>query len=167
MDEMALPATEAQGYIGIAMAAGAAAGLVGQWILIPGLKMTPRRLLRAGAVLALAGNLITVFASEIWLLTIGYVVLTLGFSFCRPGFTAGSSLAARADQQGLVAGMVSSLSGAAIVVTPVVGVLLYEFAPAAPFVLNCAVMAGLALYAWKNASLRRGEPGLAQTSIVS
>ena len=63
--------------------------------------------------------------------------------------------------------MVSSLSGAAIVVTPVVGVLLYEFAPAAPFILNCAVMAGLALYAWKNASLRRGEPGLAHTSIVS
>ncbi|MNL18706.1 hypothetical protein D3C87_1398630 [compost metagenome] len=95
------------------------------------------------------------------------MVLTLGFSFCRPGFTAGSSLAARPDQQGLVAGMVSSLSGAAIVVTPVIGVLLYEFAPAAPFILNCAVMAGLALYAWKNASLRRGEAGLAPSSIVS
>jgi len=167
MDEMALPAAEAQGYIGIAMAAGAAAGLAGQWVLIPGLKMSPRQLLRAGAVLALAGNLITVFAGDIWLLTLGYVVLTLGFSFCRPGFTAGSSLAARPDQQGLVAGMVSSLSGAAIVVTPVIGVLLYEFAPAAPFILNCVVMAGLALYAWKNPSLRRGESGLARTSIVS
>ena len=167
MDSMALPAAEAQRYIGIGMAAGAIAGLVGQWVLIPWLKMSPRQLLRAGAVLALAGNLITVFAEGIWLLTLGYVVLTLGFSFCRPGFTAGSSLAARADQQGLVAGMVSSLSGAAIVVTPVIGVLLYEFAPAAPFVLNCAVMAGLALYAWKNASLRRGELGLARTSIVS
>ena len=167
MDEMALPAAEAQGYIGIAMAAGAGAGLVGQWVLIPWLKMSPRRLLRAGAVLGLAGNLITVFAGDIWFLTLGYVVLTLGFGFCRPGFTAGSSLAARTDQQGAVAGMVSSLSGAAIVVTPVVGVLLYEFAPAAPFVLNSAVMAGLALYAWKNASLRRGEPGLARTSIVS
>lgn len=167
MDSMALPAAEAQRYIGIGMAAGAVAGLVGQWVLIPWLKMSPRRLLRAGALLALAGNLITVFAGDIWLLTLGYVVLTLGFGFCRPGFTAGSSLAARADQQGLVAGMVSSLSGAAIVVTPVIGVLLYEFAPAAPFALNCVVMAGLAVYAWKNASLRRGEPGLAQTSIVS
>lgn len=167
MDSMALPAAEAQRYIGIGMAAGAVAGLVGQWVLIPWLKMSPRQLLRVGALLALAGNLITVFADGIWLLTLGYVVLTLGFSFCRPGFTAGASLAARADQQGLVAGMVSSLSGAAIVVTPVVGVLLYEFAPAAPFVLNCAVMAGLALYTWKNASLRRGEPDLARTSIVS
>lgn len=167
MDEMALPAAEAQRYIGFGMAAGAVAGLVGQWVLIPWLKMSPRQLLRAGALLALAGNLITVFAGDIWSLSLGYVVLTLGFSFCRPGFTAGSSLAARADQQGAVAGMVSSLSGAAIVVTPVVGVLLYEFAPAAPFVLNCAVMAGLALYAWRNPALRRSEASLAPSVIVS
>lgn len=167
LDTMKLPVSEAQGYIGVAMAAGAVAGLVGQWLLIPWLKMSPRQLLRAGAVLALAGNLLTVFAHGMWMLTAGYVVLTLGFAFCRPGFTAGASLAARPDQQGAVAGMISSLSGASIVVTPVVGVLLYEFAPAAPFALNCAVMAGLVLYAWKNVSLRRGEPGLTQTSIVS
>lgn len=167
MDSMALPAAQAQRYIGIGMAAGAVAGLVGQWVLIPLFRMSPRQLLRAGALLALAGNLLTVFAGGIGFLTLGYVVLTLGFSFCRPGFTAGSSLAASAEQQGLVAGMVSSLSGAAIIVTPVVGVLLYEFAPAAPFVLNSAVMAGLALYAWKNASLRRGEPDLRRAPIVS
>jgi MFS family permease len=167
MDSMMLPLAQSQAYIGIAMAAGAVAGLVGQWVLIPLLKMSPRQLLRAGAVLALAGNVITVFAHDIWFLTLGYVVLTLGFAFCRPGFTAGASLAAREDQQGGVAGMVSSVSGAAIVVTPVIGVLLYEFAPAAPFILNCGVMAGLALYAWNNVSLRRGEPGVARTAIVS
>lgn len=167
LDTMALPIGEAQAYIGVAMAAGAVAGLAGQWVLIPWLKMTPRQLLRAGAVLALAGNLLTVFAHDIWWLTIGYVVLTLGFAFCRPGFTAGASLAARADQQGAVAGMVSSLSGASIVATPVIGVLLYEFAPPAPFILNCAVMAGLAFYAWKNDALRRAQPGEARSAIVS
>lgn len=167
LDTMALPINEAQGYIGVAMAAGAVAGLLGQWLLIPWLKMTPRQLLRAGAILALAGNLLTVFAHDIWWLTIGYVVLTLGFAFCRPGFTAGASLAARADQQGAVAGMVSSLSGASIVATPVIGVLLYEFAPAAPFILNSVVMAGLVLYAWKNHALRRAEPGEARAAIVS
>lgn len=167
LDTMKLPVSEAQGYIGVAMASGAVAGLVGQWLLIPWLKMSPRQLLRAGAVLALAGNLLTVFAHGMWMLTLGYVVLTLGFAFCRPGFTAGASLAAQPDQQGAVAGMISSLSGASIVVTPVIGVLLYEFAPAAPFILNGVIMAGLTLYAWKNASLRRGEPGRAQPSIVS
>jgi hypothetical protein len=167
LDTMKHPINEAQGYIGVAMAAGAGAGLVGQWLLIPWLRMSPRQLLRAGAVLALAGNLITVFAHDIWWLTAGYVVLTLGFAFCRPGFTAGASLAARSDQQGAVAGMVSSLSGASIVATPVIGVLLYEFAPAAPFVLNSVVMAGLVFYAWKNSALRRREPGAARASIVS
>lgn len=167
MDSMALPLTQSQGYIGIAMSAGAVAGLVGQWVLIPRLKLSPRQLLRSGAILALGGNLITVFAHEIWMLTLGYVVLTLGYAFCRPGFTAGASLAAREDQQGGVAGMVSSVSGAAIVVTPVIGVLLYELTPSAPFLLNCAVMAGLTVYAWKNASLRRGAPGSEPESIVS
>ena len=167
MDTMALPLARSQTYIGMAMAVGAVTGLVGQWVLIPLLKMSPRQLLRSGAVLALTGNLITAFAHNIWLLTLGYGVLTLGFAFCRPGFTAGASLAAREDQQGGVAGMVSSVSGAAIVVTPVIGVLLYEFAPAAPFVLNCAIMAGLAFYAWRNPALRRGQPGLASSLIVS
>ena len=63
--------------------------------------------------------------------------------------------------------MVSSVSGAAIVVTPVIGVLLYELTPSAPFLLNCAVMAGLTIYAWKNASLRRGAPGSEPAPIVS
>ncbi|MDB5420369.1 MAG: transporter [Brevundimonas sp.] len=167
MDSMALPLAQSQAYIGIAMAAGAVAGLVGQWVLIPLLKMSPRQLLRVGALLALAGNIITVFAHDIWFLTLGYVVLTLGFAFCRPGYTAGASLAAREDQQGGVAGMVSSVSGAAIVVTPVIGVLLYEFAPAAPFVLNSVIMGGLVLYAWKNASLRGGGPMSRVGRIVS
>ena len=167
MDSLSLPAGQAQTSIGIAMSAGAVAGLVGQWVLIPWLRMSPRQLLRAGGVLALAGNLMTVFAHDIWALSLGYVVLTLGFAFCRPGFTAGASLAAREDQQGGVAGMVSSLSGGSIVVTPVIGVLLYEFAPAAPFVLNSVIMAGLVLYAWRNASLRcDGRPG-ATGAIVS
>ncbi|MEN5114859.1 MFS transporter [Brevundimonas diminuta] len=167
LDTLQMPVGEAQKYIGVAMAAGAVAGLLGQWLLIPWLRMSPRQLLRSGAVLALAGNVVTIFAHDIWLLAGGYVILTLGFAFCRPGFTAGASLAARPDQQGAVAGMVSSLSGASIVATPVIGVLLYEFAPAAPFMLNSAVMAGLALYAWKNGALRRGEPGAAPASIVS
>jgi MFS family permease len=167
MDVVALPATEAQRYIGMAMAAGAGAGLFGQWVLIPWLKMSPRALIWSGGLLALAGNLLTVFAHDIWMLSLGYVVLTLGFSFCRPGFTAGASLAARPDQQGIVAGMVSSLSGGSIVITPVIGVLLYEMATPSPFILNCVVMGGLMIFAWKNASLWRPELSRTATSIVS
>ena len=167
MDVVALPATEAQRYIGMAMAAGAGAGLFGQWVVIPWLKMSPRVLIWSGGLLALAGNLLTVFAHDIWMLSLGYVVLTLGFSFCRPGFTAGASLAARQDQQGIVAGMVSSLSGGSIVVTPVIGVLLYEMATPSPFILNCVVMGGLMIFAWKNASLWRPDLSRTATSIVS
>lgn len=167
IDVMALPTAEVQRYIGMAMAAGAFAGLAGQWVLIPWLKMSPKALIWWGSILALLGNLMTVFAHDIWLLTLGYVVLTIGFSFCRPGFTSGASLSARADQQGIVAGMVSSLSGGSIVLTPVIGVLLYEHTTAAPFVLNCIIMGGLMIYAWKNASLQRSEPSRTASSIVS
>lgn len=167
MDVVALPGTGAQGYIGMAMAAGACAGLLGQWVLIPWLKMSPRKLLWTGGILALAGNLLSVFAHDIWLLTLGYVILTLGFSFCRPGFTAGASLAARPEQQGVVAGMVSGLSGASIVLTPIIGVLLYEQSTAAPFALNFVIMGGLIIYSLKNRSLRHGGMSSDNSVIVS
>lgn len=147
IDEMAvqgLDPAQAQPFIGLAMFAGAAATLLAQWGLIPLLNLQPRALMRWGAGLALAGNLLSVGATDFFAVTVGYALVSLGLGFARPGFTAGSSLAVGPAEQGAVAGLMMSLAGLSFLAPPVIGVALYEWRGPAPFVLN-VVLTGLAL----------------------
>lgn len=144
IDEMAvdgLGARQAQPFIGVAMLAGAAATLMVQWGLIPLLRLQPRDLMRWGAGLALAGNLLSVAAPGYFGVVVGYAVVSMGVGFARPGFTAGSSLAVGPSEQGAIAGLMMSLAGLSFLAPPVIGVALYELAEPAPFVANALVLA--------------------------
>jgi MFS family permease len=133
-------ARDAQPFIGVAMLAGAAATLMVQWGLIPLMKLQPRELMRWGAGLALVGNLMSVAAPGYFGVVVGYAVVSMGVGFARPGFTAGSSLAVGAHEQGAVAGLMMSLAGISFLAPPVIGVALYELSEPAPFVANALLL---------------------------
>ncbi len=157
IDEMAatgLEARQAQPFIGVAMFAGAAATLMVQWGLIPLLKLQPRALMRWGAGLALLGNLMSIAAPGYFGVVVGYAVVSMGVGFARPGFTAGSSLAVEAHEQGAVAGLMMSLAGLSFLGPPVMGVALYEFAEAAPFVANAILLAFAVALAFMSRTLQ-------------
>jgi len=144
IDEMAetgMTATQAQPFIAVAMCAGAAGTLMVQWGLIPLLKIEPRDLMRWGAALALAGNLISIAAPGFFGVVVGYAVVSMGLGFARPGFTAGSSLAVGPHEQGAVAGLIMALAGLSFLAPPVIGVALYGLAEWAPFAANGLLMA--------------------------
>ncbi|MGQ2991905.1 MAG: MFS transporter [Brevundimonas sp.] len=145
----AMAAREAQPFIGIAMLTGAVATLMVQWGLIPLLKLQPRELMRWGAGLALAGNVVSIFAPAYFGVVVGYAIVSMGVGFARPGFTAGSSLAVGPSEQGAVAGLMMSLAGLSFLGPPVIGVALYEMAEFAPFAANAGLLAlalGVALF---------------------
>ncbi|RZI98203.1 MAG: MFS transporter [Brevundimonas sp.] len=163
IDELAvtgLSGREAQPFIGLAMFGGAVATLLAQWGLIPMLKLQPRDLMRWGAGLALLGNLISIAAPGYYGVVIGYAVVSMGVGFARPGFTAGSSLAVRSDEQGAVAGLMMSLAGLSFLVPPVMGVALYELAEPAPFIANAVLLAAAFGLCLMSARLREGPPDL-------
>lgn len=144
-----LAVREAQPFIGIAMLTGAVATLMVQWGLIPLLKLQPRELMRWGAGLALAGNVVSIFAPGYFGVVVGYAIVSMGVGFARPGFTAGSSLAVGPSEQGAVAGLMMSLAGLSFLGPPVIGVALYEAAEFAPFAANAALLVlalGVALF---------------------
>ena len=144
IDEMAttgMAARQAQSFIGVAMLSGAAATLMVQWGLIPLLKLQPRDLMRWGAGMALVGNLMSIVAPGYFGVVVGYAVVSMGMGFARPGFTAGSSLAVEAHEQGAVAGLMMSLAGLSFLGPPVIGVALYQMTEAAPFVANAVLLA--------------------------
>jgi MFS family permease len=148
IDRLALGIEEAQHMIAIVLIAGAAASLIAQWMLIPLLGLSPRGLVGWGSIVAAAGTAATGYASGIYELTMAFALASLGYSFFRPGFTSGASLAVSRREQNAVAGMVTSVNGVAFIAAPALGVWLYTWSKPLPFLATAALMAALALWTW-------------------
>lgn len=163
IDEMAATGTAQEAshpFIALAMFAGAAATLLAQWGVIPMLKLQPRDLIRWGAGLALAGNVLSIAAPGYYGVVLGYAVVSMGLGFARPGFTAGSSLSVGPSEQGAVAGLMMALAGLSFLFPPVIGVALYEFSEPAPFIANTVLMIAALALCFASARLRAGPPDL-------
>ncbi len=146
IDRLGIPPAGSEQPISIVMIAGAAAGLAAQWGLIPRLGLKPRALILSGALIAAAGILVTMLAANLYWLVIGFALSSLGFGFTRPGFTAGASLGVPLNEQGGVAGVITSANGIAFVAAPAVGMFLYGLDDRLPFAV--AAILCLALFAW-------------------
>jgi len=145
IDRLHLPPSGSEGPIAIVMMAGAVATLGAQWALIPRLRLGPRSLILSGALIAAAGLLGTMLSSELYGITTGFAVASLGFGFTRPGFTAGASLAVPLSEQGAVAGVITSANGISYVLAPALGIGLYEWNHDLPFAAFALLLVGFAL----------------------
>lgn len=131
------------GPVGLVLMAGALATLLAQWGVIPRLHLGPRAAVLSGAALAALGTLIFAIEQDIHGIAFGYAVASLGFGLFRPGFTAGASLAVKRSEQGEVSGIVASITGAAYVAAPAIGVWLYgrsDWLAFASIILLCAAV---------------------------
>ncbi len=144
IDRLHLRASGSEGPISIVMMAGAVATLGAQWGLIPRLGLGPRALLLWGALIAAAGLIGTTLSHDLYGITIGFAVASLGFGFTRPGFTAGASLAVPLAEQGAVAGVITSANGISYVLAPALGISLYGWQHDLPFVAFAALLLGFA-----------------------
>jgi MFS family permease len=151
IDRLAIPPAGSEQPIAIVMMAGAAAGLAAQWALIPKLELQPRALILWGSLIAGAGLVATMLATNLYGLVLGFAVSSLGFGFTRPGFTAGASLAVPLSEQGGVAGVVTAANGIAFVAAPAVGMALYHLDVRLPFAVSALLLAWL--IAWGRARL--------------
>jgi MFS family permease len=161
IDKVKISPMAALDYIKMAMMTGAIASLLAQWGLIRMFRMSPRHLLRWGVGLAAAGSLMVALAPDYWTVVIGYALSSLGFSFARPGFTAGASLSVSSSEQARAAGAIAAVNGVNVIFAPLF-VRFYEISHAAPFLLNMAILLGLLAFAFRNRILRTA--GLAPTT---
>jgi MFS family permease len=145
IDRLHLPASGSEGPIAIVMMAGAVATLGAQWGLIPRLALGPRSLILWGALIAAAGLVGTMLSQDLYGITIGFAIASLGFGFTRPGFTAGASLAVPLAEQGAVAGVVTSANGISYVLAPALGISLYGWNHDLPFAAFALLLLGLAV----------------------
>jgi MFS family permease len=158
IDKLHIAPLKAQPFIAAAMMAGAVATLSAQWGVIRFFRMSPKLLLRWGAGLAALGSIGLGLAPNFAMVIAAFAVTSLGFGLARPGFTAGASLSVRAEEQGAIAGALSSITGASSIFGPTFGLALYGLGHALPFDLNAAVLIALVIYASRHAVLwRAGE----------
>lgn len=154
IDSLGRGPAAAQTAIGQTMVCGAVAGLIAQWGLIGMGGMRPRVMLRLGAMLAAAGNCAILLDTRFPAILIAFFVISLGYGLARSGYAAGAFLSAGHDHQGATAGAVSAITGASIVLPPIMATLLYQVVPAIPFAIAAALMAGLVGYALIKRELR-------------
>lgn len=147
IDRLHLEPHGSETSIAIVMMAGASATLAAQWGLIPRLGLKPRALIVSGSILAASGLAGTVFARELYGITLSFGLASLGFGFTRPGFTGGASLAVPIGEQGSVAGVITAANGISWVAAPAAGMGLYLVNPNLPFALCSALLVGLAIWA--------------------
>lgn len=158
IDRLQVPIGDAQHWIAIVLISGAMASLLAQWGLIPRLGLSPRQLVIWGSLVSAAGCVVTGVAQSAYGLILGFGLASLGFGLFRPGFTSGASLAVGRDQQNAVAGQVTSVNGMAYVAGPALGVWLYGFGLALPFLLTAVLMVGLAI--WTRLKLSLSDPAV-------
>jgi hypothetical protein len=144
IDRLKLQPHGSEGPIAIVMMAGAVATLAAQWLLIPRLNLSPRMLILWGSLIAAAGLVGTMLATNLYGVTMGFALGSLGFGFTRPGFTGGASLAVPLAEQGAVAGIITSANGICYVLAPALGISLYGLRPDLPFAAFALVLVGLA-----------------------
>ncbi len=154
IDRLGLAPRGSEQSIAIVMMAGAAATLAAQWGLIPRLALSPRALILWGSVIATIGTLVTMVATDLYGLVLGFGIASLGFGFTRPGFTGGASLAVPLAEQGGVAGVITAANGIAYVAAPTIGMLLYAVDPHWPFAASAVLLVGLML--WGRRALNTG-----------
>lgn len=147
---------EGAAMTGIVLMAGAFATLLSQWGLIPLLKLSARTAVLVGAALGASGLIITGVAQDLHGIVIGFALASLGFGLFRPGFTAGASLSVPRRDQGSVAGMTASINGSAYIVSPAIGVLLYNWHPMVAYGLMAGFCGWLVLWGWS--ALRLDQP---------
>ncbi len=148
---------EGAAMTGIVLMAGAFATLLSQWGLIPLLKPSARTAVLVGAALGASGLIITGVAQDLHGIVIGFALASLGFGLFRPGFTAGASLSVPRRDQGSVAGMTASINGSAYIVSPAIGVLLYNWHPMVAYGLMAGFCGWLVLWGWS--ALKPNQPG--------
>ena len=152
IDRLKLDPHGSEDSIALVMMVSASATLAAQWGLIPRLGASPRALLVWGSAIAAVGTAGTMVAQDLYGITIGFAVASIGFGFTRPGFTAGASLAVPLGEQGGVAGVITAANGISFVAAPALGMALYTLQPSLPFAVSAAL---LILLSWL--SRRLGE----------
>lgn len=125
-DKMQLTGIETAQMTGAALMIAAVFTLITQVTVMQRLKLAPSQFIRMGMVSLLIGAMFIVFFDRFAVLAVGMSFLGAGLGMCAPAISAGASLAVTPQEQGAIAGMVSSCPAIGFTVGPICSGALYQ-----------------------------------------
>jgi MFS family permease len=125
-DTLGLSGVETAQMAGAALMISAIFAFFSQIVLVQRLNITPDRFLEFGMVFALIGASIISTFDRFSTLAIGMAFLGSGMGMVMPSAAAGASMAVSQEEQGVVAGLISSCPAMGFVAGPLIGGMLYQ-----------------------------------------
>lgn len=125
-DKLSLSGIETAQMTGAALMVSASFTFFIQMTVMQRLKLQAGQFIRLGLLSALIGAVFIASFETFTILAIGMAFLGTALGLCMPAISAGASLAVSADEQGAVAGMISSCPAIGFVVGPVCAGFLYQ-----------------------------------------
>jgi len=147
-DALQLPPSQAAAAFGTTMMASAIAGLLAQSVIVQRVALPPVDWLLIGLPLITTALATMALLDSFGAFIVANVLMGAGMGFAGAGFSAGASLAVRADEQGAVAGISAACSAAGWIVGPLLGPGLYQIAPPLPFLASAVLIAAVAARVW-------------------
>lgn len=145
LDRLHLDTAAAARAAGIALTVVGVALILAQ-LLVRKLGWAPQRLIRIGGVVSAAGFGSVLFATSQPALWADYFVAAAGMGWVFPSVTALAANAVNANEQGATAGTVGAAHGLGMIAGPLVGTLVYDIDPGAPYALIAVLLVLVALW---------------------
>lgn len=145
MDRLSLDAQAAANAAGQTMASVGLTLILTQLAVARLHKVTPHRLIAAGALLAAVSFLPLLLTTSKAGLIISFSLAAAGLGMLIPAAQAMAANAVGASEQGLAAGTITAAQGLASVASPLTVTVLYQWDWRLPFVLACAALIALCL----------------------
>lgn len=151
IDRLDVPAHQAAAVAGYALGCAGLALILMQAIVGRLPHVAPQQWLRWGALAGAAGfaSVLLVGPTQPMAVCLSYSVAALGMGAALPAVAALASNAVCASEQGACAGAMSAAQGLSMVVAPLLGTVLYDLLPHAPFALISILLLVLFGATWR------------------
>ncbi len=145
LDRLALSPIDAARTAGIALTVVGVALIFSQ-IFVRKLTWSPQRLVYVGGIIAALGFASVVFATTQTMLWASYFVAAAGMGLVFPAFSAMAANQVDAHEQGAAAGSMGAAQGLGVVAGPLIGTVLYDVNPVAPYLCMGAMLLLMAVW---------------------
>jgi MFS family permease len=125
-DRLLLSGVETAQMTGAALMVSAVFAFMAQWLIVQKLNLEPEQFVLMGLLSLLSATFFVGGFETFGGLSIGMAFMGTGLGLSMPSISAGASLAVSPEEQGAVAGLVSSCPAIGFVVGPVAGGWLYQ-----------------------------------------
>jgi MFS family permease len=147
IDRLRLSPADGARVAGLALTAVGVGLILAQVLVMKLSQVPPRRWIALGALIAAIGFGSVAAVATSWQLLLAYAVAAFGMGFVFPNFQALAADSVEANEQGAAAGTVAAVQGLGMVIGPMVGTLMYQWSPSAPYLLVGVLLLVLAMAA--------------------